>query len=464
VSTAERWDRLARADAVGFLTLFICALIFIPSRLIIAQLGGAGTPAELIGMGLGVWWLAVRLGSPRQDRRLRQPVRTAMFVLTVAVLLSYVAAAARPIAAVEQRAADNGVLIFLAWLGLLLAATDAIPTRERLDALLRRLVGCSAALASLGLLQFVTKQPFTNYIQIPGLTANSDVLSVFGREGLTRPAGTALHPIEFGAVLTMVLPIALHYALSDHGRGMMRRWYPVVAIVLAVPISISRSAILSTIVVLLFFLPALPRRIRRRFYLCAVPLGGFLFVVAPGLLGTLAGLFTGIGTESSAQSRTGSYTLAAQFISRAPFFGRGFQTFLPSYRILDNQYLGVLIDMGLVGLISLLALFVTGIVTASRIRRSTKDPTTRLLAQVLAASVASATASFALFDAFSFPMAACLIFLLLGCVGCLRRVVLLDDASLADHTDAIRAVGASGRLNTGHKAPCARLDVPIGAL
>jgi O-antigen ligase len=427
LSATRRRDRLVRADAVGFLTLFICALIFIPSRLIVAQLGGAGTPAELIGMGMGVWWLALRLGRPREARGLRQPVRSAMFVFAVAILLSYVAAAVRPIADVEQRAADNGVLIFLAWLGVLLCATDAIPSRARLDTLLRRLVGCAAALASLGLVQFVTHQPFTNYIEIPGLTANTDVISVFERSGLTRPAGTALHPIEFGAVLTMVLPIALHYALTDHGRGMVRRWYPVIAIGIAVPISISRSAIVSTVVVLAFLLPVLTRRIRRRFYLAALPLAAFLFVVAPGLLGTLAGLFSGIGTEDSAKSRTGSYALAWEFISRAPFFGRGFLTFLPAYRILDNQYLGVLIDMGFVGLVSLLAVFLTGIVTAMGIRRTTVDPTTRILAQALAAAVASALASFALFDAFSFPMAASLIFLLLGCIGGLRRVVQLGD-------------------------------------
>ena len=53
---------------------------------------------------------------------------------------------------------------------------------------------------------------------------------MLGREGLTRPAGTTIHPIEFGAVLTMILPIALHYALHDKYRSKLARWFPVAAI------------------------------------------------------------------------------------------------------------------------------------------------------------------------------------------------------------------------------------------
>jgi len=55
--------------------------------------------------------------------------------------------------------------------------------------------------------------------------------------------------------------------------------------------------------------------------------------------------------------------------------------------------------------------------------RRVADPIDARLGVTLAASAASALASFALFDAFSFPMAASLIFLILGCLGALRRFV-----------------------------------------
>jgi len=78
--------------------------------------------------------------------------------------------------------------------------------------------------------------------------------------------------------------------------------------------------------------------------------------------------------------------------------------------------------MGFVGLIALLAFLLTGMITALRVRLSSTDETVRSLAQALAASVAAAIWSFAVFDAFSFPMAASLLFMVLGCVGALRRV------------------------------------------
>jgi O-antigen ligase len=227
-------------------------------------------------------------------------------------------------------------------------------------------------------------------------------------------------------VLTMCLPLALHFAFHDAHRTVLRRWYPVAAIAVAVPISISRSAIVSTVIVLCFLIPTWAPSIRRRAYIAMVGLSGVLYVIVPGLLGTLTGLFTGISSDTSAQSRTGSFSLAFEFIERAPVFGRGFQTFLPAFRILDDQYLGTLIETGIVGLLALLALFLSGARQGWVIRRDSSDPETKSLGQSLCAAIVSALVSFALFDAFSFPMAGDLIFLLLGCVAALNRFTVMS--------------------------------------
>lgn len=346
-----------------------------------------------------------------------------MFLFAGAMLISYIAAATRTISAVELRAADAGLLSVVAWIGVQFTAMDAISSRARLDTLLRRLVLAAAALATLGIVQFITNLAFTNYIVIPGLHDNTSLVSLYGRGGLTRPAGTAIHPIEFGAVLTMILPFALHYAITDRTRSAGRRWYPVLAIAVAVPISISKSAIVSVTVVLIFLLPTMARAIRRRIYAALPALLAGLYVLVPGLLGTLSGLFTGLlGGDSSTQSRTDSYSFAWHFISRQPFFGRGFQTFLPSYRIFDNEYLLLLVEAGFVGTFALMGLFTVGVLSTLRDRRATPDALSRQLGAAFAASVASALMSFALFDAFSFPMAASLIFLILGCAGAWRRL------------------------------------------
>jgi polysaccharide biosynthesis protein PslJ len=424
--------RSTSIDAVTGLTAFLVLLIVIPSRLIFAPLGSAGTPAEVLGMVLFAVWLTVYVSSLGRREKHPEPIKIFAGLFVGAVLISYVAANTRAMFSAEARAADSGLLLVCSWMGVMLMAMDRVPTRERLDVLLRRLVLLAGALATLGLLQFVTKMPFTNYLQVPGL-ANNQTLSVYGRGGLTRPAGTASHPIEFGAVLTMALPIAMHYAMIDRHRPALRRWYPVLAMGIAVPISISRSAVISLIVVLCFVLPTWTRAARRRAYAAILALFGAVYVMVPGLLGTITHLFTGISGDSSAQSRSGSFSLAYDFISRTPIFGRGFLTFLPAYRILDDQYLGLLIETGVVGLLAYLALLVSGVVGGLRVRR-TANQIDGLLGVSLAASVASALASFALFDAFSFPMAASLSFLVLGCVGALSRLARTPSADIRRET------------------------------
>lgn len=418
------------SGALQALTVLVVILLAIPSRLIVAPLGAAGTPAEILGVGLGAWWMVGKAMTSR-DRRRSASVQVAAGLFGAAVLASYIAATTRVIDAVELRAATMGLISLAAWLGILFMTADGPTNRYEIDTLLRRLCLGGGLLALLGIIQFVTGQPLTNYIQIPGLSINDTLTSVQDRAGLVRPAGTALHPIEFGAVLTTILPLAIHYALTDGHRSALARWFPVAAIAVAVPISISRSAIVSATVGLLFIIPTLSPIVRRKAYVTIVMLVGILYVTVPGLLGTIRGLFTGIQGDSSAQSRTGSYDLAWEFVKRSPLFGRGFKTFLPSYRILDNQYLGALIDIGFIGLVCLLALFATGILAARAVRSRSRDSSARGLAQALAASVAAAGCGFAVYDAFSFPMAASLLFLVLGAVAALRRISANEPQSLS---------------------------------
>lgn len=418
--TGRSRSRIPVGSEVRLLTLLIVLLIGIPSRLIFAPLGSAGTPALVLGMVMLVSWGFARIVA--RPGRGAQPLRIATYVFLGAILASYLAATTRPIEAVEIRAADRGLISVLGWIGILLFTLDGPRNQFDLDTLLRRLSLAGGLQGVVGIIQFTTGLPLTNYLVIPGLTVNSDLGSVIGREGLSRPAGTTIHPIEFGAVLTMILPIALHYALQDKDRSRTARWFPVVAIAAAVPISISRSAILSAVVVMLLLLPTWARPLRHRAYGAIGVLVVGIYLTVPGLLGTLSGLFTGISKDSSATSRTDSYRLAADFISRAPWFGRGFRTFLPSYRILDNQYLGLAIETGLVGLAVFLGFLLTAINQSIAARRASTDERERSLAQAFVASIASAGLSFAVYDAFSFPMAASLLFLVIGAAGAHRRL------------------------------------------
>lgn len=149
--------------------------------------------------------------------------------------------------------------------------------------------------------------------------------------------------------------------------------------------------------------------------------GEFLFV--HGLLGTLKNLFSSVATDSSTTSRTAAFSHAAPLIAAHPWFGQGFGTFLPQiYFYTDDQYLNSIIEIGIIGFIALLGLFVTGWAIARSARRATVDREVRDLAQSMAACAAVAMVTYATFDALYFPMAASLTFLVLGCIGAFWRL------------------------------------------
>ena len=331
------------------LAVYVFMLFAIPSRLTVGTLGGAGSPALVLGAGCGFLWAFSRVDRDARSDVGSHPVRRALAALLIAFMLSYISGMSRAIDPAETRSADLGLITLMSWAGLLLFTHDCIPSRSRLVDLARYVTIGGACVAALGIAQFVTGQEIVDKLHIPGLTENSTFVALSMREGFNRPTGTALHPIEFGAVLTMVLPIALALALSETRRGPLARWSPAVLIMAAITLSVSRSAILGAAVGLVVFAATLPAPVVRRLAASVVVFLVLVFLTVPGMLGTVLGLFTTVNNDPSVESRTGSYSVAEQFFRNAPIFGRGFGTFLPSYRIFDNQYLLSFIEVGVVG-------------------------------------------------------------------------------------------------------------------
>jgi len=153
-------------------------------------------------------------------------------------------------------------------------------------------------------------------------------------------------------------------------------------------------------------------------------LGAVVFVTVPGMVGTISGLFGGVvSVDSSIGSRVDSYAIAADYFSRAPIIGRGFGTFLPRYRIFDNQYLLGLVETGLLGLLAMVLLWVVPVVGIARvIRRSDPGSQQRLLGAGLLASCVVGGVGLAFFDGFGFPMMPTIWFVVLGLGGAYTRL------------------------------------------
>ena len=412
-----------RFDVVTLLTVYAFLLMVIPSSLVVGSFGAAGAPATLFAVVLLGWYLLARLHPALGLDRERQPVRLAAVFLGCAIIAAYVSANRVAMPVLQENGADRGLISLAGWLGVLLLAADGIDRADRLAALLRRIVAGATAMAVVGLLEFFTGLNITKYISIPGLTVHAQLTDLLSRDGLVRAMATAAQPLEFAAVLAMSLPLAIHQARFASPAQRVRRWLQVALIAGAMPMTVSRSAVLGLAVTGLVLFPTWPKRDRYRGYLVLLVSIGLMWLAKPRILSSFGGLFGQIGTDGSSTSRTGAYSAAVPFITQHPWLGHGFQTFFPqTYFFVDNQYLTSLIETGVVGAAALLALFATGWCNARRARRAAAGTQARDLAQCLAASVAAAAVSFATFDALSFSIASGLCFLLLGCVGAAWRL------------------------------------------
>ncbi|HEY2401282.1 MAG TPA: O-antigen ligase family protein [Steroidobacteraceae bacterium] len=420
-----RTTSIGGIDAVTILTFYLLLLLFIPYYIQFSPLGGSGGPATMFAATLlilyVVLWLRPAFGLDRSS----QPVRVVAVLFVCVIFASYISANRHALPGLEQNGADRGLISVFGWVGVLLLAADGIDRFDRLKTMIRRIVLGVTVMAGIGITQFFTGLDITKYITIPGFANVLTYSSVAGRNGLIRPASTAAHPLEFAAVLAMALPLALHQARFAPPDQVKRRWLQVLLIATALPMTVSRSAILGLIVVAIVLLPTWPKFDRRVAYVAAVIFIAGASVSIHGLLRTFMDLFSNSGAaQASTQSRTNAFSSADHFIAQHPWFGSGFGTFPPQvYFFTDDQYLNSIIVTGVVGLLALLALFVTGWVVARSTRRLTTDADTRDLAQCLAASIAVAALTFATYDALSFTISAGLTFLLLGCIGALWRLV-----------------------------------------
>lgn len=413
--------RTVTADAVGWLTVYLVLLLFVPSRLVVGPLASAGAPSMLFGLGSLVLWFLLLLGAARKAVIEPQPIRIALGALLFSIAVSYVLAMGRPMSPDEISPADVAVLALASWSGTLLLTHDGIHTRNRLDTLVWRFAVCGGMIAALGIVQVITRQPWVDQLTIPGLTS-SPAYGLISRGGFPRPAGTAIHPIEYGVILAMLLPIVLHVGFHHSHRGPIVRWLPAVAVAGIIPLTSSRSAYLGALIGLIVCFIGWSRQ--RRLLVLGVAVGGVLamMVVTPNLLNSIIGMFTGAAEDPSITSRTDSFSLAFDFVANHPWFGRGLGTFLPKYRIFDNQYLLLLVTAGIVGTVAFLGLGITGVVTMFRLRTQLRDDASRDLAISLAAAVCAGFSCLFMFDAFAFPMTMGTLFLLLGLAGAFRRI------------------------------------------
>lgn len=416
---------------VGLLALFLALQFLLPSRLVIGGMGAIGRPSVSVGVLLAFLWLVSAI-RPHRLPAGRQPIRWAVGIFFAVQLVGYVVGFDRLPPASEANAANRWLILVVSLCGVILAVADGMRTREQLDRVLRLLVFFTCCMSVVGILQFFGIVDLTQHIRIPGLRLNSELLSISarGHGDFPRVGGTANHFIEFGVVLALVLPVAIHYALfSPPGRARLWRWCAVITVALGIPLSISRSAIVTVFIVMIVQAVVWPWRQRYNAAVIALMATAVFHVLNRGVLGTIRALFVHAEDDTSVTDRIDRTVTVLELWRDRPLLGWGAGMVTPEdFLLLDNQIYMFLVAGGVVGVAGFCVLFAVPYALGRSVRLRGQDQETRHLGHTLAATMPAAVVVSATFDSFSFATWVATMCVLIGATGALWRI---DGTSVA---------------------------------
>jgi polysaccharide biosynthesis protein PslJ len=248
-----------------------------------------------------------------------------------------------------------------------------------------------------------------------------------------RVFASAEHPIALSAALVMLIPLAIYLA---HRYG-QRRWV-VCALLLAVACAstVSRTGLVMLVVVGIVFLVLRPKETRRLWWALLPALVVVHFAV-PGTLGAIRQSFSppgGLVNEQKASADTsGSGRIAdlgpgLRLWERQPISGRGYGTQVVNLQakgvqanVLDDQWLGTLLETGALGFVGWLWFFVRAVKKFGG--EAKRDQSQRgWLLTAITASVAAYAIGMMTYDAFSFIQVTFLLFIFVGLGSALCKV------------------------------------------
>ncbi len=413
----------ARDSAVAVI-VYVVLLSVVPPLLVVPGLGAAGRPAALLGIMMLGWWGLTRF-LPHDIPSRAIAIRWALLVYMLTFVASMIVGLDRGLDGLEARSMYRSLLLALSFCGVTLVLTDGLRTFASVERVLRWVVGLGAVGAVAGVIQFWFKYDIVQSITIPGLVKNRDDpgIGTRGSADFARVSGFARHPIEFGVIMAALLPISIHLATHSAHSSRWKKWVAPVLIATTVPLSISRSGILALAAGMAVYALGWSWRQRANFAVIAIIFAVGFQAVTPGLLGTIRSLFVGLENDNSVTGRTEDFDATSRYIQERPWLGRGPGTFvIERYRLLDNEYLGTLIERGWIGLASLAFLLICSGATAIWLVRHATDERMSSLSRALGANVVVAIIVLGTFDALSFPIYSGLLFVVIGCLGALYRI------------------------------------------
>jgi hypothetical protein len=224
-----------------------------------------------------------------------------------------------------------------------------------------------------------------------------------------RPSITG--PTTLGLTLTTILALVLPFAAVEYTRSRTNGRRLVMAIATGLLLAacfatLKKSAGVVPLVALGVLLLYRPRATLKLAPLLVV-LVFFVQAVVPGALMSVKAQLLGSErfSQTTTDDRLADYPATVPDLAMKPALGRGFGSYDPdAFRVLDNQWLLLAVETGVVGVATFLLLLVAALVISHRLARE-RHSTPGAAAAATVASVVAFGVACALFDALSFPQA-----------------------------------------------------------
>ena len=407
------------------LTALLLIILFIPIRryTMPGNLPFELEPYRLFVAFAIVGWVGALLVDPRIRIR-ASGLERPLFVIALGTLASLVVNAGR-VHSVEPEVVKK-LTFFASFFLVFYLIVSVIRSATEVDALVKVLVAGGAVVAALTLIEARTHYNVFNHLSgvIPLLQLTElPYEDQFGRGARLRVYASAQHPIALSAVFMMLLPLALYLGR----RFAQKRWWIAAGVLVVASLgTVSRTSVLMLLAVIGVFL-WLRGKETRRLWPAVIPVLIVIHIALPGALGSLKDAFLPpgglIAEQAAGAGTTGSGRIAdlspslAEFAHK-PILGQGFGTRVvdlgrQNALILDNQWLGTLLETGAVGALAWGWLFFRFVRRAGREAKA--DPSQRgWLLAAIAASVTAYAVGMIAYDAFAFIQVTFLLFILLG--------------------------------------------------
>ena len=413
------------------LLALVLVILFIPLRRYRLP-GDAGFTLEpyrlLVALIVAGWAMALLCDA--RVRLRKSGIDGALAFVIVAIVASDLANPGRvgPL----QSEVLKAVTFFLSFVVVFYLVVSVVRDTATIDSIVKTLVVGAGIIGALAVVESRTGfSPFA-YVDkvLPFLIQDSSgVQPGLNRGSATRALGPAEHPIALGAMLVMLVPLAV-YVVRKFGGA----WYVAfAAIVIGVLSTVSRTGVLMLVTLLLVFFWLRPSQMKRAWPML-LPVIVLTQFAVPGTLGSLKQAFfpagglvseqEGMAGDCSSSGRVADIGPTLDAVAIKPFMGYGFGTRVVTGEqsnacILDNQWLGTAYELGLMGFIAWLLFFVK---VGRRFGRASKgdDSDEGWLQVCIAASViAYAVGSFT-FDSLGFSQVTFILFLVLGLAAAAR--------------------------------------------